>query len=234
MCCRFRLDVNSLSWQPTVQILNYVCLKEMICCNSEHSTCVTSVLPRQQQLIAQAGIRYWSEQGAWRQCWTGSDPLATIYRWGGGVNLRGSFSSESWKPLRNQFTHHYSAISAAVNNGNLMPPLPSMWPLPSFSLEHLESSRPIHRRHGFPMEKGYLTLCNHNSKWGSSFKKRKSPPFKAGLYTTSTTIYQWFVLLKFSTKHTFKTSSAPRLLPKLISVEQWRNNLSIHRYETVT
>lgn len=78
---------------------------------------------------------------------------------------------QSWKPLRNQFTHHYSAISAAVNNGNLMPPLPSMWPLLSFSLEHLESSRPIHRQHGFPMEGGYLTLCNHTSKWGSSFKE---------------------------------------------------------------
>lgn len=89
---------------------------------------------------------------------------------GGGVNLHGSSSSESWKPLRNQFTHHYSAISAAVNNGNLMPPLPSMWPLLSFSLEHLESSRPIHRQHGFPMEEGYLTLCNHTSKWGGSFK----------------------------------------------------------------
>lgn len=152
MSCRFRLDVNSLSWQPTVQILYYVCLKEMICCNGEHSTCVTSALPGQQQLIAQAGIRYWSEEGAWRQWGTGSDPPLRFTGgrgWGWTCTLRPS--SESWKPLRNQFTHRYSAISAAVNNGNLMPPLPSMWPLLSLSLEHLESSRPIHRHNRFPM-----------------------------------------------------------------------------------
>lgn len=152
MSCRFRLDVNSLSWQPTVQILNYVCLKEMICCNSEHSTCVTSLLPGQRRLIAQAGIRYWSEEGAWRQWWTGSDSPATIYRrWGWGEPAYFAPAQRAEKPLRNQFTHHYSAISAAVNNGNLMPPLPSMWPLLSLSLEHLESSRPIHRHNRFPM-----------------------------------------------------------------------------------
>lgn len=59
----------------------------------------------------------------------------------------------------------------------------------SFSLEHLESSRPIHRRHGFPMEEGYLTLCNHNFKWGSSYKEQlysnslsKSPLFNGALF----------------------------------------------------
>lgn len=160
MSCRFRLDVNSLSWQPTVQILNYICLKEMICCKREHSTSVTSVLPGQQQLIAQAGIRYWSEGGARRQWGTGSDPpLRFTEDGGGGEPAHFAPAQRAENPLRNQFTHRYSAISAAVNNGNLMPPLPSMWPLLSLSLEHLESSRPIHR-HGrsFQWSRTILTL----------------------------------------------------------------------------
>lgn len=157
MSCSFWPDVNSLSWQPTVQILNYVCLKEMICCNSEHSTCVTSALPGQRRLIAQAGIGYWSEEGGLAPARDWKRSATTIYRgrgWGWTCTLRPS--SESWKPLRNQFTHRYSAISAAVNNGNLMPPLPSMWPLLCLSLEHLESSRPIYRHDRFPMVWGYF------------------------------------------------------------------------------
>lgn len=157
MSCRFRLDVNSLCWQPTVQILNYVCLKEMICCNGKHSTCVTSALPGKRRLIALAGIRYWSEEGGLAPAvdWKRS-ACDNLQKMGVGWTCILRPSSESWKPLRNQFTHRYSAISAAVNNGNLMPPLPSMWPLPSFSLEHLESSRPIHSHNRFPMVCGYF------------------------------------------------------------------------------
>lgn len=111
------------------------------------------------------------------------------------------------------------------------PPLPSMWPLLSFSLEHLESSRPIHRRHGFPMEEGYLTLCNHISKWGSSYKEQlysnslsKSPLFNGALFVyrpAKLRRYQWFVPLKSSKKEKKKT--LPQLHISFQNSYQWSN-----------
>lgn len=144
MSCRPGLDVNSLRWQPSVQILNYVCLKEMICCNSQHSTCVTSALPRQRRLIAQAGIRYWSEEGGRRQWGTGSVPPLRFTEDGGGGEPAHSAPAQRAESPSGTNLHTATVQYLQQSIMEIWCPLCHQCDRFSLSLEHLESSRPIH------------------------------------------------------------------------------------------